>query len=417
MKKFILSIDQGTTSTRSIIFNKNFEIISSDQLEFKQYFPKDGCVEHDPEEIFNSVIQTSQNAIKKAKANSGQILGIGITNQRETVVVWDKQTGKPIYRAIVWQDRRTVNYCKDLTKKGFAKKIQKITGLVIDSYFSATKIKWILDNIELSKKLLKEDRLLFGTIDTWLLWKLTDGRSYFTEATNASRTMLYDIKKNCWSKELLKIFSIPRKILPTVKDSADDFGYTTFFGDKINIGGIAGDQQAATIGQACFKPGSIKSTYGTGCFMIMNIGQKPKISKNNLLTTIAYRINNKTTYALEGSIFVAGAAIQWLRDSLKVIKTAQETEVLYSQSDQSQQIYFVPAFVGLGAPYWDGEARGAIFGMTRNTGVAEYVKAAIDSVAYQTKDLIIAMEKDSGLPIKQIKVDGGMVTNEKFLPE
>ena len=252
MKKFILSIDQGTTSTRSIIFNKNFEIISSDQLEFKQYFPKDGCVEHDPEEIFNSVIQTSQNAIKKAKANSSQILGIGITNQRETVVVWDKQTGKPIYRAIVWQDRRTVNYCKDLTKKGFAKKIQKITGLVIDSYFSATKIKWILDNIELSKKLLKEDRLLFGTIDTWLLWKLTDGRSYFTEATNASRTMLYDIKKNCWSKELLKIFNIPRKILPTVKDSADDFGYTTFFGDKINIGGIAGDQQAATIGQACF---------------------------------------------------------------------------------------------------------------------------------------------------------------------
>ena len=415
MQKFILSIDQGTTSTRSIIFNDNFEIVSSDQLEFKQYFPKDGCVEHDPQEIFNTVLQTTQNAIKKAKVNSSQILGIGITNQRETVVIWDKQTGKPIYKAIVWQDRRTVNYCKDLTRKGFAKKIQKITGLVIDAYFSATKIKWILDNIESSKKLLKEDRLLFGTIDTWLLWKLTEGRSFFTEATNASRTMLYDIKKNCWSKELLKIFNIPYKILPDVKDSADDFGYTTLFGDKIKIGGMAGDQQAATIGQACFKPGSIKSTYGTGCFMIMNIGQKLKISKNNLLTTIAYKINNKTTYALEGSIFIAGAAVQWLRDSLKVIKTAQETEIFYSKSDQSQKIYFVPAFVGLGAPYWDGEARGAIFGMTRNTGIAEFVKAAIDSVAYQTKDLVIAMQKDSGVPIKQLKVDGGMVANEDFL--
>ncbi len=415
MQKFILSIDQGTTSTRSIIFNDNFEIVSSDQLEFKQYFPKDGCVEHDPQEIFNTVLQTTQNVIKKAKINSSQILSIGITNQRETVVIWDKETGKPIYRAIVWQDRRTVNYCKDLTRKGFAKKIQKITGLVIDSYFSATKIKWILDNIESSKKLLKEDRLLFGTIDTWLLWKLTEGRSFFTEATNASRTMLYDIKKNCWSKELLKLFNIPHEILPDVKDSADDFGHTTLFGDKIKIGGMAGDQQAATIGQACFKPGSIKSTYGTGCFMIMNIGQKLKISRNNLLTTIAYKINNKTTYALEGSIFVAGAAVQWLRDSLKVIKTAQETENFYSKSDQSQKIYFVPAFVGLGAPYWDGEARGAIFGMTRNTGIAEFVKAAIDSVAYQTKDLVIAMQKDSGVPIKQLKVDGGMVANEDFL--
>ena len=415
MQKFILSIDQGTTSTRSIIFNDNFEIVSSDQLEFKQYFPKDGCVEHDPQEIFNTVLQTAQNVIKKAKINSSQILSIGITNQRETVVIWDKQTGKPIYRAIVWQDRRTVNYCKDLTRKGFAKKIQKITGLVIDSYFSATKIKWILDNIESSKKLLKENRLLFGTIDTWLLWKLTEGRSFFTEATNASRTMLYDIKKNCWSKELLKLFNISHKILPDVKDSADDFGHTTLFGDKIKIGGMAGDQQAATIGQACFKPGSIKSTYGTGCFMIMNIGQKLKISRNNLLTTIAYKINNKTTYALEGSIFVAGAAVQWLRDSLKIIKTAQETENFYSKSDQSQKIYFVPAFVGLGAPYWDGEARGAIFGMTRNTGIAEFVKAAIDSVAYQTKDLVIAMQKDSGVPIKQLKVDGGMVANEDFL--
>jgi len=415
VEKYILSIDQGTTSTRSIIFNDAFEIKSSDQIEFKQYFPKDGCVEHNPNEIFETVLKTSKKALQISGIKSNQIAGIGITNQRETVVVWNKETGEPIYNAIVWQDRRTVNYCKELIKDGLGKKIQKITGLVIDAYFSATKLKWILDNIESSKKLLKENKLLFGTIDTWLLWKLTEGRSHFTEATNASRTMLYDIKKNSWSKELLKLFNVPISILPEVKDSSDDFGYTTLFGGKINIGGIAGDQQAATIGQACFSPGSIKSTYGTGCFMIMNIGEKIKISKNNLLTTIAYRLDGKTTYALEGSIFIAGAAIQWLRDSLKIINKAEETESLYNQNDKSQQIYFVPAFVGLGAPYWDGEARGAIFGMTRNTGIADFAKAAIDSVAYQTKDLIIAMEKDSGISIKQLKVDGGMVRNEKFL--
>ena len=415
MKKFILSIDQGTTSTRTIIFDEKFDIVGSDQLEFKQLFPKDGCVEHDPLEIFETVLKTSKATIKKAKLNVNQISGIGITNQRETVVVWNKETGEPIYNAIVWQDRRTVNYCKELAKKGLAKKIQKITGLVIDAYFSATKIKWVLDNIESSKKLLKDNKLLFGTIDCWLLWKLTEGRSYFTEATNASRTMLFDIKKNCWSEELLKIFGIPRSILPDVKDSSDDFGFTTLLGGEIPIGGIAGDQQAATIGQACFEPGSIKSTYGTGCFMLMNTGENIKISKNNLLTTIAYRINGKNTYALEGSIFIAGAAIQWLRDSLKIIKSAEETEKLYGQNDKTQQIYFVPAFVGLGAPYWDGEARGAIFGMTRNTGIADFVKAAIDSVAYQTKDLVLAMERDSGLSIKKLKVDGGMVKNEQFL--
>ena len=291
MNKYILSIDQGTTSTRSIIFNNKFEIVTYDQLELKQYFPKDGCVEHDPNEIFESVLSTAKNAIKKANISPDDISGIGITNQRETTVLWNKVTGEPVYKAIVWQDRRTVNYCKDLQKKGFTKKIQKITGLVIDSYFSATKIKWIIDNIESSKKLLKEDKLLFGTIDTWILWKLTEGRSHFTEATNASRTMLYDINKNSWSKSLLEIFNIPLTILPRVKDSVDEFGYTTLFGSKIKIGGIAGDQQAATIGQACFEPGSIKSTYGTGCFMIMNIGKDIRISKNNLLTTIAYRIN------------------------------------------------------------------------------------------------------------------------------
>ena len=378
MNKYILSIDQGTTSTSSIIFNNKFEIVTYDQLELKQYFPKDGCVEHDPNEIFESVLSTAKNAIKKANISADDISGIGITNQRETTVLWNKDTGEPVYKAIVWQDRRTVNYCKDLQKKGFTKKIQKITGLVIDSYFSATKIKWIIDNIESSKKLLKEDKLLFGTIDTWILWKLTEGRSHFTEATNASRTMLYDINKNSWSKSLLKIFNIPLTILPKVKDSVDEFGYTTLFGSNIKIGGIAGDQQAATIGQACFEPGSIKSTYGTGCFMIMNIGKNIRISKNNLLTTIAYRINGETTYALEGSIFIAGAAIQWLRDSLKIINSAEETEDLYKKNDKSQQVYLVPAFVGLGAPYWDGEARGAIFGMTRNTGVSELVKSAID---------------------------------------
>ena len=298
MNKYILSIDQGTTSTRSIIFNNKFEIVTYDQLELEQYFPKDGCVEHDPNEIFESVLSTAKNAIKKANISPDDISGIGITNQRETTVLWNKDTGEPVYKAIVWQDRRTVNYCKDLQKKGFTKKIQKITGLVIDSYFSATKIKWIIDNIESSKKLLKEDKLLFGTIDTWILWKLTEGRSHFTEATNASRTMLYDINKNSWSKSLLKIFNIPLTILPRVKDSVDEFGYTKLFGSNIKIGGIAGDQQAATIGQACFEPGSIKSTYGTGCFMIMNIGKDIRISKNNLLTTIAYRINGETTYAL-----------------------------------------------------------------------------------------------------------------------
>ena len=417
MKRYTIAIDQGTTSTRSIIFNENFEIVSGNQKEFKQYFPKDGCVEHDPEEIWQTVLETTKNAIKEAGIQPQEIAGIGITNQRETTVLWNKETGEAIYKAIVWQDRRTVNYCNKLKAKDpeLVEKIQKITGLILDSYFSATKIKWIIENIASAKNLLETNNLLFGTIDTWLLWKLTEGRSHCTEATNASRTMIYDIQKNEWSDELLKLFDIPRSILPEVKNSADNFGTTTLFGDEITIGGIAGDQQAATIGQACFDPGSVKSTYGTGCFMLMNTGGDLKISKNNLLSTIAYRLNGETCYALEGSIFIAGAAIQWLRDNLKIIKSAEETEELYSQSDPSQQIYLVPAFVGLGAPYWDGDARGSLFGITRNTGIPELVKAALDSVAYQTKDLIIAMEKDSDLKISRLKVDGGMVKNEKFL--
>ena len=415
MSKYILSIDQGTTSTRSMIFDSDFKIISADQMEFKQYFPKDGCVEHDPLEIMNTIHQTVKIAISKSSVELKDIASIGITNQRETVVLWNKKTGKPIYNAIVWQDRRTAGYCNKLKEQGLSDKILKTTGLVIDSYFSATKVKWLLDNISGARELAKKGELLFGTIDTWIIWNLTQGENHVTDATNASRTMIFDIKKNSWCSELLSLFDIPNNILPQVKNCADDFGSTTAFGEKIPIGGVAGDQQAAAIGQACLNPGSVKSTYGTGCFMIMNTGTELKFSSNKLLSTIAYRINNQTYYALEGSIFIAGAAVQWLRDSLKLIADAGETDHLYNQADSSQKIYLVPAFSGLGAPYWDGEARGSMFGLTRNTGIPEMVKAAIDSVAYQTKDLLLAMEKDSDMKISVIRVDGGMVNNESFV--
>jgi len=415
MSKYILSIDQGTTSTRSMIFDSDFKIICSDQMEFKQYFPKDGCVEHDPMEIMDTIYQTVKGAISKSSIELQDIASIGITNQRETVVLWNKKTGKPIYNAIVWQDRRTAGYCNKLKEQGLSDKILKTTGLVIDSYFSATKVKWLLDNISEARELAKDGELLFGTIDTWIIWNLTQGESHVTDATNASRTMIFDIKKNSWCSELLKIFDIPNNILPQVKNCADDFGSTTAFGERIPIGGVAGDQQAAAIGQACLNPGSVKSTYGTGCFMIMNTGKELKFSSNKLLSTIAYRINDQTYYALEGSIFIAGAAVQWLRDSLKLIDDASETDHLYNQADSSQKIYLVPAFSGLGAPYWDGEARGSMFGLTRNTGIPEMVKAAIDSVAYQTKDLLLAMEKDSDMKIDVIRVDGGMVNNESFV--
>jgi len=415
MTDYILSIDQGTTSTRAMLFNKDFDIKGSSQTEFKQFFPKDGCVEHDPEEIMNTIYQTVREVLEKAKVTSKEIVSIGITNQRETVVLWNKKTGKPIYNAIVWQDRRTAGYCNKLKSQGLSEKIQKITGLIIDSYFSATKIKWLLENINGAKEDAEKGELLFGTIDSWIIWNLTEGKSHVTDATNASRTMIFDIKKNNWSPQLLKLFEIPKNILPEVKNCADDFGTTSKFGGEIKIGGVAGDQQAAAIGQACLNAGSVKSTYGTGCFMIMNTGEELKLSKNKLLSTIAYRIDNKNYYALEGSIFIAGAAVQWLRDSLKLIKTANETDNLYNQADPSQKIYLVPAFTGLGAPYWDGEARGSIFGLTRNSGIPEMVKAAIDSVAYQTKDLLVAMEKDSGMKINVIRVDGGMVKNESFL--
>ena len=415
MQKYILSIDQGTTSTRSMVFDNEFKIIGSSQKEFKQFFPKDGCVEHDPLEIMDTVYTTVKETIENASIGIDEILSIGIVNQRETVVLWNKITGKPIYNAIVWQDRRTAGYCNKLKEQGHADDILNITGLIVDSYFSATKIKWLLDNISEARELANKGELLFGTIDTWIIWNLTNGKNHVTDATNASRTMIYDIKKNVWSTKLLKLFDIPENILPEVKDCADDFGLASLFDKEIKIGGVAGDQQAAAIGQACLSPGSVKSTYGTGCFMIMNTGEDLKVSTNKLLSTIAYRIDGKTSYALEGSIFIAGAAVQWLRDSLKIISDAQETNDLYNQADTSQKIYLVPAFSGLGAPYWDGEARGSMFGLTRNTGIPEMVKAAIDSVAYQTKDLLLAMEKDSEMKINVIRVDGGMVNNESFV--
>ena len=415
MQKYILSIDQGTTSTRSMVFDNEFKIIGSSQKEFKQFFPKDGCVEHDPLEIMDTVYTTVKETIENASIGIDEILSIGIVNQRETVVLWNKITGKPIYNAIVWQDRRTAGYCNKLKEQGHADDILNITGLIVDSYFSATKIKWLLDNISEARELANKGELLFGTIDTWIIWNLTNGKNHVTDATNASRTMIYDIKKNVWSTKLLKLFDIPEDILPEVKDCADNFGLASLFDKKIKIGGVAGDQQAAAIGQACLSPGSVKSTYGTGCFMIMNTGEDLKVSTNKLLSTIAYRIDGKTSYALEGSIFIAGAAVQWLRDSLKIISDAQETNDLYNQADTTQKIYLVPAFSGLGAPYWDGEARGSMFGLTRNTGIPEMVKAAIDSVAYQTKDLLLAMEKDSGMKINVIRVDGGMVNNESFV--
>ena len=415
MQNYILSIDQGTTSTRSMVFDNEFKIIGSSQKEFKQFFPKDGCVEHDPLEIMDTVYTTVKETLENASIGIDEILSIGIVNQRETVVLWNKITGKPIYNAIVWQDRRTAGYCNKLKEQGHADDILNITGLIVDSYFSATKIKWLLDNISEARELANKGELLFGTIDTWIIWNLTNGKNHVTDATNASRTMIYDIKKNVWSTKLLKLFDIPEDILPEVKDCADDFGLASLFDKEIKIGGVAGDQQAAAIGQACLSPGSVKSTYGTGCFMIMNTGEDLKVSTNKLLSTIAYRIDGKTSYALEGSIFIAGAAVQWLRDSLKIISDAQETNDLYNQADTSQKIYLVPAFSGLGAPYWDGEARGSMFGLTRNTGIPEMVKAAIDSVAYQTKDLLLAMEKDSGMKINVIRVDGGMVNNESFV--
>ena len=414
-KKFFLVIDQGTTSSRVVLYNRKFKVYDIVQKEFKQFFPNDGWVEHDPNEIWNDVIALIKKILKKNKIHSSNIISIGITNQRETTILWNKKTGKPIYNAIVWQDRRTGNYCNDLRKKGLNKRIHKITGLELDPYFSATKIKWICDNIKEANKNLKNNNLLFGTIDTWLLWNLTEGKSHITDISNASRTMIFDPKKEEWSVEMLKIFGISKKILPKVVENSFAFGNTTLFGTPIPIGGMAGDQQSAAIGQACFNKGQSKSTYGTGCFLLMNIGSKFKLSKNRMLTTVAFKIKNKKMFCYEGSIFVAGSAIQWLRDNLKFFKESYETDALYKKAIKKESIYFVPALTGLGAPYWNPNARGTLFGLTRNTSKEDIIKGTLDSLAYQTYELIECMEKDSKTKISEIKVDGGMVKNNNFL--
>jgi len=415
MQKFLLSIDQGTTSTRVILFNTNFIVVDSLQKELEQFFPENGWVEHDAQEIWKDVRFLISKIIQKNKIKSSQILSIGIANQRETTVLWNKKNGKPINKAIVWQDRRTSNFCDTLKKKKLDKKIQKITGLIIDPYFSATKIRWILDNNDEARKLLKQNNLLFGTIDTWLLWNLTEKKSHLSDITNASRTMLYDSKQEKWSKELLKLLKIPFKILPKVTPNSYNFGKTELFGDSINIGGMAGDQQAASIGQACFNKGQSKSTYGTGCFLLMNIGTKFKLSKNKLLTTVAFKIGDKKMYCYEGCIFVAGSAIQWLRDKLLMFEKSKESNFLYNKANKNENIIIIPALTGLGAPHWKPNVRGGIFGLTRNTSIPEIIKATLDSIAFQTLDLVESMQKDSLIKIKEMRVDGGMVSNDSFL--
>ena len=415
MKRYFLIIDQGTTSSRVVIYKKNFEIFDIVQKEFKQFFPNEGWVEHDANEIWTDVKYLITKALNKNKLLAKNIISIGIANQRETTVLWNKATGKPICRAIVWQDRRTSEYCSNLKKRGLGKKIQKITGLELDPYFSASKIKWIFDNVKEANINLKQNNLLFGTIDTWLLWNLTEGKSHLTDISNASRTMIFDSKKEEWSNEILKIFRISKKILPKVVENSFNFGSTKLFGEQISIGGMAGDQQAATIGQACFDKGQSKSTYGTGCFLLMNIGDKFKLSKNRLLTTVAYKINGKKMFCYEGSIFVAGSAIQWLRDNLHFFKNSNETDKLYKKANKNENLYFVPALTGLGAPYWNPNARGTFFGITRNTSKEDIIKATLDSLSYQTYELIECMEKDSKTKISEIRVDGGMVKNNNFL--
>lgn len=417
MSKYILAIDQGTTSSRAIIFDKNRKVIATGQKEITQYFPKSGWVEHDPEEIWKSVVSTCKQAIRKAKIKPFEIAAIGITNQRETTVLWDKKTGKPVYKAIVWQDRRTAEICQTLKKEGYEKTFAQKTGLLLDPYFSGTKVSWVLDNIKGLRAKCEKGQIAFGTIDSFLIWRLTGGKCHVSDATNASRTMMYNINTNKWDLSLLKLLDVPASILPEVLECSDDFGIAdkSILGAEIPILGVAGDQQAAAIGNGCFKPGMIKSTYGTGCFVLMNTGDKKVGSKNRLLTTVAYRLNGKTTYALEGSIFMAGASVQWLRDGLGIVQKASQTGKMAADADAGQDVYMVPAFVGLGAPYWDAEARGAIFGLTRATGPHEIAKAALEAVCYQTHDLITAMHKDWQVSASRktvLRVDGGMVASD-----
>lgn len=416
---YLLALDQGTTSTRAIIFNEKLEALASDQLEFTQHFPEPGWVEHDAEEIWQTVLSVIKGALAKADLQPGDLAGIGITNQRETVVAFERATGKPVYRALVWQDRRTASMCAELKAAGHEDALTQKTGLLLDPYFSATKVAWMLQNVEGLRARVEAGEVLIGTIDTYVIYRLTGGTSFVTDATNAARTALYNIKEGRWSRDLTALFEVPTSALAEVKDSSADFGTTStdVMGAAIRICGVAGDQQAATVGQACFSPGMLKSTYGTGCFALLNTGSMPVTSQNKLLTTIAYQLDGQVTYALEGSIFIAGAAVQWLRDGLQIIEDAAETGGMAAASNGDEPIYLVPAFTGLGAPHWDAEARGAIYGLTRNTGPKEFARAALEAVCYQTADLLTAMQADwaaSGREVETatLRVDGGMVASD-----
>ncbi|MFC6346426.1 glycerol kinase GlpK [Vagococcus carniphilus] len=417
-QQYIMAIDQGTTSSRAIIFDKEGNNIGSSQKEFTQIFPESGWVEHNANEIWNSVQSVIAGALIESGVRPDKIKGIGITNQRETTVIWDRKTGKPIYNAVVWQSRQSSPIADRLKEEGHADMIHKKTGLVVDAYFSATKVRWILDHVEGAQERAERGELAFGTIDTWLLWKLTDGNVHVTDYSNAARTMMYNIMDLKWDDDILELLNIPKSLLPEVKSNSEVYGYTQsyhFYGSEVPISGMAGDQQAALFGQLAFEPGMIKNTYGTGAFIVMNTGEKPQISKNNLLTTIGYGINGKVYYALEGSVFVAGSAIQWLRDGLRMIETAPESEEIANASTGDNSVYVVPAFTGLGAPYWDSDARGAIFGLTRATTKEDFVKATLQAVAYQSKDVIDAMKEDSGIDIPVLKVDGGAAKNDTLM--
>lgn len=417
MSHYILALDQGTTSSRSMVFDKQGNIISVAQKEFRQIFPQPGWVEHDANEIWSTQFGTMAEAVAKAHINMKQVAGIGITNQRETTVVWERSTGQPVYNAIVWQDRRTAAYCDELKAAGHAAAIQQKTGLIIDAYFSATKLKWILDNVAGARQKAANGELAFGTVDSWLTWKLTNGEVHVTDVSNASRTMLYNIHTLQWDEDLLKLFNIPTSLLPEVKPSSKIYGVTGNIvpDSRIPVAGIAGDQQAALFGQQCTRPGMVKNTYGTGCFMLMNTGEKAIASRNNLLTTIAWQIDGKTEYALEGSVFIAGAVVQWLRDELKIIRTSAEVEKLAAQVSDTDGVYLVPAFAGLGAPHWNQYARGTLFGLTRGSNTAHIARAALDSIAYQTYDVLKAMEADAGISIAELRVDGGATVNNQLM--
>ena len=417
MKQYILALDQGTSSSRAIVFDEKGTTCAVAQREFRQIFPQSGWVEHDPHEIWASQASVIAEAISIMDINGLNLAGIGITNQRETTIVWDSETEEPIYNAIVWQDRRTSDYCDELKKQGLTDMIRQKTGLIIDAYFSATKIKWILDNVAGARKRAEKGKLMFGTVDTWLIWRLTRGEVHVTDVSNASRTMLFNINTLDWDQELLDLFDIPRSMMPEVKSSSEVYGHTktTIFAHKVPISGIAGDQQAALFGQMCTEPGMVKNTYGTGCFLLMNSGEKPILSQNNLITTVAWKIGDKVNYALEGSIFVGGSVVQWLRDGLHVINSSSEVEALASQVPDTNGVYFVPALTGLGAPWWDQYARGTITGISRGTTTAHIARAALEGIAYQTMDITAAMSRDAGVPLRELKGDGGASRNNLLM--